>query len=150
MTLKRKTFFWLGTFLLFLILGAYGYYLFNKPHPSAADAAVAFTITADSLFVQYQDDEHAADQRYLNKVIMVSGKLNEIKHSGSSEIWILSAQSSAPGGGVGSSPGGGINCQLFPGDKMPSSRPKPGDLVTIKGRCTGFLMDVDLADCVPQ
>ena len=26
--------------------------------------------------------------------------------------------------------------------------PHPGELVKLKGRCTGFLMDVNLADCV--
>ncbi|HEV3326345.1 MAG TPA: hypothetical protein VG052_12095, partial [Puia sp.] len=67
----------------------------------------------------------------------VSGKLSEIQHSGNSEIWILSPQ---PGGG-------GINCQLFAGTKI-DPEPKSGDAVIVKGRCTGFLMDVNLADCV--
>lgn len=153
MTLKRKTFFWLGILLFFLVLGAWGYYLYNKPHRSAADATVAFSIPADSLFMQYQRDEHAADKKYLNQVIVVSGKLTEIQHNGSSEIWILSAQpGNSPGAGstVTSAGGGGINCQLFPTGKAPSKQPQPGDNVTIKGRCTGFLMDVNLADCVPQ
>ena len=43
--------------------------------------------------------------------------------------------------------GGGINCQLFAGVK-PDPEPKSGDIVTVKGRCTGFLMDVNLVDCV--
>jgi hypothetical protein len=158
MTLKRRTFFWLGILLFFLALAAWGYYLYNKPHRSAADAAVAFTIDADSLFMQYQQNEQGADRKYLNKVILVSGTLAEIQHTGSSEIWILSAQpgtsqggsKDSSGGDMAASPGGGINCQLFSPDKAPSPRPRLGDPVTIKGRCTGFLMDVNLADCVPQ
>ena len=43
--------------------------------------------------------------------------------------------------------GGGINCQLFAGTKV-DPEPRSGDAVTVKGRCTGFLMDVNLADCV--
>jgi hypothetical protein len=151
MTLKRKTFFWLGILMLLLILAGWGYYLYNKPHRSAADATVAYNIGADSLFIQYQNDEHGSDQKYLNKVILVSGKLAEIQHNGPSEIWILSAQPGTSGEGMGAMPGGGgINCQLFSAERAPSPRPKPGDHVTIKGRCTGFLMDVNLADCVPQ
>jgi tRNA_anti-like len=154
MTLKRRNLFWLGILLFVLVLGASrGYYLYNKPHQSAADAVVAFSITADSLFIQYQRDEHGSDQKYLNKVIVVSGKLAEIQHSGSSEIWILSVQpGNSPGADstVTSPGGGGINCQLFSPDKTSSKQPQPGDAVTIKGRCTGFLMDVNLADCVPQ
>lgn len=140
--LKRKTFFWWGIPIFLLVLAAWGYYLYNKPHRSAADATIAFSIGADSLFAQYQADEHSADQKYLGKVIEVKGKLAEIQHSGQSEIWILS-------GLPGTSPGGGgINCQLFAPDKAPARPPQPGDEVTIKGRCTGFLMDVNMVDCV--
>ncbi len=112
-------------------------YLYVQTHQSAAGESADVTIEADSLYHQYQADEHASDQKFLGKVIEVSGKLSEIQHSGSSEVWILSPQ---PGGG-------GINCQLFAGTKV-DPEPKTGDMVTIKGRCTGFLMDVNLADCV--
>jgi len=123
--------------LLILIAAAWAYHLYVKPHESAADETTDFTISADSLYQQYRNDEHSADQKYLGKVVEVSGKLAEIQRSGNSEIWILSPQ---PGGG-------GINCQLFAGTKV-DPEPKSGDVVTVKGRCTGFLMDVNLADCV--
>lgn len=135
--LKKRTIPWVGIPLLLLIVAAWAYHLYMMPHQSAADEMTDFTVSADSLYQQYQADEHSADQKYLGKVIEVSGTLAEIQHSGNSEIWILSPQ---PGGG-------GINCQLFAGTKI-DPEPKSGDVVTVKGRCTGFLMDVNLADCV--
>ncbi|HXB32670.1 MAG TPA: hypothetical protein VNV35_04585 [Puia sp.] len=134
---KKRTILWGGIVLLILIAAAWAYHLYVKPHESAADETTDFTISADSLYQQYRNDEHSADQKYLGKVVEVSGKLAEIQRSGNSEIWILSPQ---PGGG-------GINCQLFAGTKV-DPEPKSGDVVTVKGRCTGFLMDVNLADCV--
>jgi hypothetical protein len=142
--LKRRTFFWWGTLLLVLIGLLWGYHLYTKPHASAEGETAAFSITADSLFTQYRKDEQGSDKKYLGKVLEVKGKLGDIQHNGHSEIWILSVQ---PGD---SSRGGGINCQLFMGEDMPASHPKQGDTVIVKGRCTGFLMDVNLADCVPQ
>ena len=137
---KRRTFFWVGTLLCLLLIGVgYGYYLYQKPHQSAGGETADLAIPADSLYSQYQNDEQHCDKKYLGKVLQVTGKLSEIQHAGQSEIWILSTLSPA---------GGGINCQLFPGAKLPDPRPKPGEVVTIKGRCTGFLMDVNLADCV--
>jgi len=138
--LKKRTFFWLVFPLCLLIAAGWGYYMYNKPHQSAGDESILLTIDADSLYHQYQADEKGTDQRLLGKVIEVTGTLSEIQHSGASEIWILSTQ-----GGTGA-----INCQLFSGEKPPPHSPKPGDKVRIKGRCTGFLMDVMLADCVPQ
>lgn len=137
--LKKTAILWVGIPLLLLFGFAWAYHQYVKPHQSAAGDSADFTLTADSLYMQYQADEHAADQKYLGKVIEVSGKLSEIQHSANSEIWILSPQ---PGGG-------GINCQLFAGIK-PDPEPKSGDLVRVKGRCTGFLMDVNLADCVTR
>src|ERR1700761_6145530 len=138
---KKTSILWLGIVLLILSAAGYGWHLFNKPHQSAAAQSTDLTVDADTLYHQYQADERSADQRYMGKVLKVSGKLSEIQRSGNSEIWILSANA-----GDG---GGGINCQLFAGTKI-SQEPRPGDAVTVKGRCTGFLMDVNLADCVPD
>jgi len=137
--LKKRTFFWLALPLCLLILALWGYHMYNKPHQSAGEERSVQTIDADSLYSQYQHDEKDADQRYLNKVIEVTGKFSEVQHSGQSEIWILSTQTGM----------GAVNCQLF-GDRKETVHPQPGDKVRIKGRCTGFLMDVMLADCVPQ
>lgn len=136
---KKRTILWMGILLLVLAAAGWGWYLFEKPHRSAAGFSPDVTIDADTLYHQYQADEQAADRKYVRKVLSVAGRLTEIEHSGNTEIWILSTQ---PGGG-------GINCQLFAGTKV-DPEPKPGDAVTIKGRCTGFLItDVNLVDCVP-
>lgn len=136
---KKRTILWGGILLLLLIGAGWAWHLYDKPHQSAAGESAVATINADTLYQQYQADEHAADQKYRGKVISVTGRLAEIQHNGNSVIWILSSQ---PGGG-------GVNCQLFAGTKV-DPEPKAGDQVTLKGRCTGFLVDVNLADCVPD
>src|SRR5258707_15867786 len=108
--LKKRKIFWLGILLLLLVIAGWGYYLYQKPHQSAAGETANETITADSLYVQYAADEKKCDVKYLGKVLEVSGKLSEIQHSGQSEIWILTTRAGN---------GGGINCQLFPGENMP-------------------------------
>ncbi|MBS1915499.1 MAG: hypothetical protein JST87_04430 [Bacteroidetes bacterium] len=139
--LKKRSFFLTGSVLLILltVLLFRGLYLYNKPHKSAeAENAVA-TISANDLYQQYITDEKKADQTYLGKVIEVTGVLSAITHSGANEIWIISASAQ-----------GGINCQMFPGKQNEFSEPKAGDKINIKGKCTGFLMDVNLTDCVVQ
>jgi hypothetical protein len=137
--LKKRKFSWWGILLLLLLAAGWGYYQFQRPHQSAAGETANVTIGADSLYAQYAGDEKRCDAKYLGKVVEVSGQLSEIQHSGQSEVWILS---------TGTANTGGVNCQLFPGEKVPEPHPKPGDQVTLKGRCTGFLMDVNLSDCV--
>jgi hypothetical protein len=137
---KKRTILWGGIVLLILIGAGWGWYLYDKPHRSAAGITPDLIITADSLYSQYQNDERTADRKFMGKVLAVSGQLSEIQHNGNTEIWIISADPKAAGG---------INCQFFAGTKI-DQEPKPGDAVTIKGRCTGFLMDVNLTDCVPD
>jgi hypothetical protein len=74
---KRRTILWLGLLLLILIVGGYGWYLYQKPHTSAGGERAAVTVDADSLFYQYQADEHAADLKYMGKVLSVTGKLSD-------------------------------------------------------------------------
>ena len=137
---KKRTILWVSLLVLVLAAVGWGWHLYDKPHRSAAGISPDLTITADSLYHQYQLDERSADQRFMGKVLKVSGHLAEIQRSGRAEIWILAAQAGSPGG---------INCQLFSGTAI-EHEPKPGDAVIIKGRCTGFLMDVNLTDCVPD
>jgi hypothetical protein len=137
---KKRTILWTGILLLALIGAGWGWHLYDMPHRSAAGVSPDLAIAADSLYRQYLTDERTADQRFMGKVLKVSGHLSEIQRNGKSEIWILSTDPAA---------GGGVNCQLFAGTTI-DHEPKPGDAVTVKGRCTGFLMDVNLTDCVPD
>ncbi|HEY4209636.1 MAG TPA: hypothetical protein VGM31_22575 [Puia sp.] len=131
----------MGIVLFLLVIGGgWGYYLYQKPHESAAGETASATIEADSLYAQYSGNEKVSDGKYLGKVLQVTGKLGQVQRNGASEIWIIATN------GAG---GGGINCQLFTGEKIPEPRPRPGDKVTIKGRCTGWLvMDVTMTDCI--
>jgi hypothetical protein len=138
--LKKRSFFLMGTVLLVLIaaLAFWGLYLYNKPHKSAETEDAVATIAANDLYKQYQDDEKKTDLLYLGKVIEVNGILSGIAHNGNNEIWTLSASAQ-----------GGINCQMFPGEQN-KPEPRIGEKIAIKGKCTGFLMDVNLTDCVVQ
>ncbi len=135
--LKKRTFFWAGIFLLMLVVGIRALFMYNKPHGSTEGEPPAVSIEAAALYQQYSNDEQKADRLYLGKIIEVKGTLFQVIKNGVTEIWILE-------GGKG----GGINCQLFPGSKAGHPPTRPGMRVTIKGKCTGFLMDVNLADCV--
>jgi tRNA_anti-like len=136
MTPKKRIFFLGGMIVLVAILWL-GFYLYNKPRQSAAGETSSGSVEAAVLYQEYEQNEQAANQKYLGKIIEVSGKLSSVSQESGAEIWILSA----------SAPGPGISCQLF--SKPPASlQPTIGNVYTIKGKCTGFLMDVNLVDCI--
>jgi hypothetical protein len=133
--MKRK--YLLPGIIIWILLVLAGFYLYNKPHRNAGYSKTDLAIDAVALYGQYSQNETASNQKYLDKIIEVSGKVTEVHKEGN-------ATSIELYGGSGS---GGINCSFPVQYEMPQTVAK-GSEVKIKGRCTGFLVDVNLADCV--
>lgn len=127
------------TILLALTTGAgFAFYLFNKPHQSIADVDPVFKLNAQSLIGEYDHDENLANAKYLGKVVEVNGVVSEkIKdNSGKCTITLQGADLA------------GVGCVFDPSAQSKISGMKEGERVSIKGICTGVLMDVVLVDCV--
>jgi hypothetical protein len=136
---KNRKFFLPVILLWVLALGFWAYYVYTKPHESTKNLNADLTINADELYKQYSVNETEADKKYLNKIIKVEGKISEIKINGTVQIFVLETQSA-----------GGINCQMSSSEIIKKTGVEKGATVSIKGRCTGFLMDVNLVDCVVE
>jgi hypothetical protein len=136
---KKRKFFLPGILLWFLALGFWSYYLYSKPHESTKKLSADLAINADDLYKQYAANEPEADKKYLNKIITIKGRVSEIMINGTAQIYVLEKQS-----------GGGVNCQMALSENINKSTIEKGNIVSIKGRCTGFLMDVNMVDCVME
>lgn len=129
-------------FLFIIVLavagGAYGYYLFNKPHQSVTDQPPAFTLQSQILVDSFEKDENAANKLYLGKIIEVSGVVSErsVDEKGKMSITLQGPDMA------------GIGCVFEKASQTKASTLTEGQKVTIKGICTGLLMDVVLVDCV--
>lgn len=113
-----------------------GIYLYNKPRQGVDKLTPVVKITAARLWKEYNENETAADKRYLNAVIELEGVVSEISTNGGGQVLLLSAQSD----------GTGISCLLAEDNYI--SGLQPGNHVKVKGRCTGYNMDVNLTDCI--
>lgn len=125
--------------LVWVLLIAMGLYIYNKPHSSAANIKPDYSLDATDLYKQFQQDEAVANKKYLDKVIEVKGTVAEVQRSGKNATVELRGESAM----------GGINCSftnMEPNIQITSK----GSLLTIKGKCSGFLMDVNLVDCVVE
>ena len=128
--------------LLLLLLGIGGYLVWNVPEENVAKKTVDFTTTASNLFTEFSEKEKASTAKYVSKVIAVSGKIEEITKDEKGDQVILIAGSSDMMNGV--------MCTLEKSEADKAKSLKTGDEVTIKGRCTGMLMDVVLNKCTIQ
>lgn len=101
---------------------------------SIYDEEPDFRKTASELYEEFENNEKAALKKYTDKIILVEGRVSKSVETGEGATLILSS------GGMG-----GVNCSM--GEWPRGNLAIEGDLVRIKGRCTGFLMDVLLKDC---
>jgi hypothetical protein len=120
--------------LIVAIGGAVGFYMFNKKVPTLESAQADYSLTANDLFDAYDQDEAAAEQKYANKVIEVSGVVEAAKLNDSIPSLILAAENAMAGG---------VNCAFS--ESLEGIN--PGDSVVVKGRCQGYLMSVILNNC---
>jgi hypothetical protein len=110
-------------------------YSYSKPTRNVAKES-GIPVTATELYAQFTSDHSQANAAYLNKVLQVSGQVLTIKNSPyAGPVVILST----------GDPLFGIACSLNMVE--PSAKPvKPGEKITVKGVCTGYLSDVVLSN----
>lgn len=125
--------------LLGVIGGGIGYYLYNKPHKNMMNTKPSAKLEASAIFTEYETDETAANEKYLGKVVEVTGmiKLAEKGDDGVVSVTLNTGSEMA-----------GVVCQLDPEKGYSDTDFKAGSMATFRGDCTGMLMDVVLVRCV--
>lgn len=121
-----------------LLGGGVGYYLWNKPHVNMANAKTDIAIDATALFNEYNADENAANAKYFDKVIAVTGKVKEVTNDEGTVKVSLE---------TGDANGFVVRCELSTTNAHPRTDFPVGETVTFKGACGGLNFDVLLTNC---
>lgn len=131
---------WAVIIILALGVGAYiGYKMYNKPFDVMKDMKEDFSLTAEDLYNQFDANEVEANKKYLNKIILVSGKVQGtvVNDTGMTGLSLETG-----------SPMGGIICEFDTKTDPVKQKYEPGTELQLKGICTGKLMDVVLSRCI--
>jgi len=124
---------------LVAIGGVVGYMMYNKPHRSTAAATSDFVVSAPTLFQEFNTDETSANAKYLDKVVKVQGTVKSVEaDEAGNVIMTLDAADEMFG----------VICTIPKEEAANAAIPEAGEVVTVKGVCTGKLMDVVLIRCV--
>jgi hypothetical protein len=132
--MKKSVWKWIGIIAIIgIIIGGFvAYKTWNAPHRDVRDEK-GIVVTAQNLLNAYVTDEKQADSVYLDNAIEVSGEVTEISENAQGKT-VISLKTDDPMAG--------IRCTM-----IESVAVKTGDQIKIKGKCTGYLMDVTLIDC---
>ena len=92
------------------------------------------SLTADKIMDDFFSDESKANKRYLDKIIEVSGIISELKVVKVKGIITLKTTQDF----------GNVLCHLSEDTSQDIQTLSEGQRITLKGVCTGYLMDVIL------
>ena len=129
-----------GICMLLSFAFGFAFYLYSKPHRDTWDIKAEFIFDARDLYREYRNNETAADKKLVDKVIEVKGTVSDMRQNDSTADIQLNT----------GDPQATISCSFLLAGHKKISLPPKGVLVKIKGKCTGFLEDVNLVDCVVE
>ncbi|WP_299436775.1 hypothetical protein [uncultured Aquimarina sp.] len=126
--------------LIIALIGTFIYTaVYNKPHIDVSETAPNISIESSVLLDDFLNDETQANSKYLDQIIEISGAISEITtNKDGNGIITLSNENSI----------GSVICHLSPEENKKINSLKKEQKITIKGICTGYLMDVILVKCV--
>lgn len=112
-------------------------YLFNMQHKDLQKVKPAFIISAVDLQKAFEENETSAASTYVNKVLEVTGTIASVKKGENNVLSIVLKTGSDLST---------VIC-TFPPETDPAKF-TAGNQITVRGECSGFLMDVLLNNCV--
>jgi hypothetical protein len=138
--MKKIIWFSLAVVFIGLVVGTFTYlYVFRKAEVSVASQKADMEINASELLKKFTDDETSANVSFLDKVIIVEGLIENISEdSATISVYLKNPDDIA-----------GIQCG-FDKEAIDKSTLKQGDKIRVKGKCTGYLMDVVLNKCAVE
>jgi hypothetical protein len=115
--------------------GIYGLSEYQRGHEETSGLKADFSLSIESILAEYQQDSQAANEKYLDKVVEITGTVDEVTQ--------------LEGGGSNVVLTEGANCSFLEKVEL-----MPGSTVKVKGICSGFqeeeimdILEVNLTRC---
>ena len=127
--------------LIVLAGAAIGMFMYNMEPEKAGKQSAAHSLTSSELVQAFVEDESAAQSTYMNQVLEISGRVEEISETPAGMVAILSAGE------------GTINC-AFEADQttfLKEAGIESGSEIKVKGFCDGYgdlFVEVSLSRCI--
>jgi len=128
----------LGLIILISIAVTVGWLQYNKPHVDVYNEKADYILSADRLISDYSTDEMAADKKYVSKIVEIKGNVSSVSGSNGNGAVTFAIQGYETG----------ITCNFQSNENIKVVKLKTNQSVTVKGICTGMLLDVMMKECV--
>lgn len=117
----------IGGFLLLVAGGVVVWYIFTDTFSDTSDRKAAFTVNAQDLLHEFQENDSLANKKYAEKIITVNGRISELETADTTvNVKIIDTLTDA------------YIIFAFQQQHLAETRGlKEGDSISIKGSCSG-------------
>lgn len=138
MNTKKTLYLCLG-FTIIIGLCSYVFFIFYSPAKiDVSKTAKEITTSAQVLVNEFMLDEKQANQKYVDKIIELEGKLKEVTFTNNKTTLILYSNHKDSY----------VICELEKNQLKNNKKLMPNQKTKIKGICKGFLKDVIFLNCI--
>lgn len=125
--------------ILGVVGGLIGLYMYTKKSPDLSKTKADFKLRVTELVSEFNQDETSASAKYIDKIVEVTGPVSSIEVTGETTMNITLADEGQMSG---------VICSFHDIANPASVEINKGETITVRGICSGMLMDVQLKDCV--
>ena len=117
-----------------------GLYQYNKKAKDLGKFKPDYVLEYHDLVTAFTLDENAATEKYVNRIVEVSGQIYDSEYSSSDSTLSITLKRIDDTMGV--------ICTFNGVTEISGKSFKNGDNITVRGECSGMLMDVLLNNCI--
>lgn len=114
-----------------------GIYLYNKPSADIVSGKAKYNLSTAQLLAEYQEDENAANTKYLNQVVQIEGRVEKVLADVEGVSVVFESDD----------PLATVIARMSPIVPRSKTNFNPGQNIRLKGKVTGYLDDVNLNLC---
>jgi hypothetical protein len=112
--------------------------LYNKPHVDVEDSDADYITSIENIVSEFESNEEIANKKYLDKIIQVDGLITDITLADGNSTITLDSETS----------GKTVVCNMASSENIKVVGLEKGNKITVRGICTGYLMDVMLVRAI--
>lgn len=138
----KKKIIWIIVIVMVIVGSIAAWYAWSeyerKPE-TAADKETDMEVEAGAIMDEFLKDQGAAEKKYANKTIEITGKVGSVEINGADDITVSLQTNATDDLGIPLS----VKVMLTPDQKDGAEKLKEGDKVTLKGLYTGMNTDIE-------
>lgn len=121
--------------LIFLVViggGLFVYTEYNRKSKSITETTEDFKIAASDFLKEFQSDEKKANEKFIGKIVLVSGNLKTIESSENGRYTLILGDQNTSSS---------IRCEMDSTFLNTEYALKQGSTIQVKGKCSGYMSD---------